>query len=140
MTTWYLESSETARDTNLCLPLAALSFHRKSRPAGPGVPCATSSPQDGRGPGRETTRLSSLANPHAKANKIVAPSVRFAMPVFTAGVEDDAGSCQCCLWLRQPDVPKNSTRVDQDTRIKEDTSTSIQRTILHLQKSDGSSI
>jgi hypothetical protein len=49
MTTWYLESSETARDTNLCLPLAALSFHRKSRPAGPGVPCATSSPQDGKG-------------------------------------------------------------------------------------------
>jgi len=72
-------------------------------------------------PGRRNDSLSSLANPHAKANKIVAPSVRFAVPVFTAGVEDDAGSCQCCLWFRQPDVPKNSTRVDQDARIKEDT-------------------
>jgi hypothetical protein len=74
------------------------------------------------GPGRETTRLSYLGNPHAKATKIVAPSVKFDMSMFDVYYQSRSRRrklCQCCFWLRQPDVPKNSTRVDQDAGIKQ---------------------
>lgn len=74
------------------------------------------------GPGRETIRLSYLAKPHAKATKIVAPSVKFAMSLFDVYYQSRSRRrklCQCCFWLRQHEVPKNSTRVDQDAGIKQ---------------------
>lgn len=68
--------------------------------------------------------MSYLAKPHAKATKIVAPtpSVKFAMSLFDVYYQSRSRRrklCQCCFWLRQHEVPKNSTRVDQDAGIKQ---------------------